>query len=63
MSRLNNDVVGAQNAVTNSVISIVTSLVQSIAVLVVMFTLDWRLTLISIGCGASCANSWKPTLR
>ena len=48
MSRLNNDVVGAQNAVTNSVISIVTSLVQSIAVLVVMFTLDWRLTLISM---------------
>ena len=48
MSRLNNDVVGAQNAVTNTVISIVTNLVQSIAVLAVMFTLDWRLTLISM---------------
>jgi ATP-binding cassette subfamily B protein len=48
MSRLNNDVVGAQNAISNTLISIISNLVQAIAVLVVMFTLEWRLTLISL---------------
>ncbi|HNR02168.1 MAG TPA: ABC transporter ATP-binding protein [Anaerolineaceae bacterium] len=48
MSRLNNDVVGAQNAVTNTMISIISNLVQAVAVLVVMLTLEWRLTLISL---------------
>jgi ATP-binding cassette subfamily B protein len=48
MSRLNNDVVGAQNAISNTFVNIVTSLIQAVAVLVVMFTLEWRLTLISI---------------
>ncbi len=48
MSRLNNDVVGAQNAISNTFVNIVTSLVQAVAVLAVMFTLEWRLTLISI---------------
>jgi ATP-binding cassette subfamily B protein len=48
MSRLNNDVVGAQNAISNTFVNIVTSLIQTIAVLAVMFTLEWRLTLISI---------------
>jgi len=48
MSRLNNDVVGAQNAISNTLVNIITNLVQSLAVLVVMFRLDWRLTLISV---------------
>ena len=48
MSRLNNDVVGAQNAISNTIVSIITSIVQAAAVLVVMLTLEWRLTLISI---------------
>jgi ATP-binding cassette, subfamily B, bacterial len=48
MSRLNNDVVGAQNAISNTFVNIVTSLIQAVTVLVVMFTLEWRLTLISI---------------
>ena len=48
MSRLNNDVVGAQNAISNTIVSIVTNIVQAIAVLVVMLTLEWRLTLISV---------------
>ncbi len=48
MSRLNNDVVGAQNAISNTFVNILTNLVQAIAVLVVMFTLEWRLTLISV---------------
>ena len=48
MSRFNNDVVGAQNAISNTFVNIVTSLIQAVAVLAVMFTLEWRLTLISI---------------
>jgi len=48
MSRLNNDVIGAQNAISNTIISILTNIVQAVAVLAVMFTLEWRLTLISI---------------
>ncbi len=48
MSRLNNDVVGAQNAVSNTVVSIITSLVQLVALLVVLFLLEWRLTLMGL---------------
>ena len=48
ISRFNNDVVGAQSAISNTFVSIVTSLIQATALLVVMFTLEWHLTLISI---------------
>ena len=48
MSRLNNDVVGAQNAISNTIVSIVTNLVETIALLAVMLTLEWRLTLVSV---------------
>src|SRR5512135_293552 len=48
MSRLNNDVVGAQNAISNTIVNIVTNLIQAAAVLLVMLTLDWRLTIISV---------------
>ncbi|MBE3143767.1 MAG: ABC transporter ATP-binding protein [Planctomycetes bacterium] len=48
MSRLNNDVVGAQDAISNTIVSIVTNIIQAVAVLAVMLTLEWRLTLISI---------------
>ncbi len=48
MSRLNNDVIGAQNAISNTIVSIVTNLVQATAVLIVMLSLEWRLTLVSI---------------
>lgn len=48
ISRFNNDVIGAQSAISNTFVNIVTSLIQAISVLVVMFTLEWRLTLISI---------------
>lgn len=47
MSRLNNDVVGAQNAISNILVGIITNILQTIAVLVVMLKLEWRLTLIS----------------
>ena len=48
MSRLNNDVVGAQNAISNTITSIVTNVIQTVAILAVMFTLEWRLTLMSL---------------
>ena len=47
MSRLNNDVIGAERH-QRTIISILTNIVQAVAVLAVMFTLEWRLTLISI---------------
>ncbi len=48
MSRLNNDVVGAQNALTLTFINIVTNLVTVVATMIIMFSLEWRLTLLSI---------------
>ncbi len=48
MSRLNNDVIGAQNAITNTTVSIVTDVVQGAALLAVMLSMEWRLTLISV---------------
>jgi ATP-binding cassette subfamily B protein len=48
MSRLNNDVVGAQNAISNTIVNIVTSVVQTAALLIVMISLEWRLTLAAI---------------
>ncbi len=48
MSRLNNDVVGAQNAISNTFINIGTNIIRGIALLAVMIALEWRLTLISI---------------
>jgi ATP-binding cassette, subfamily B, bacterial len=48
MSRLNSDVVGAQNAISNTIVGIVTNLIQTVALLAVMLTLEWRLTVISV---------------
>jgi ATP-binding cassette subfamily B protein len=48
MSRLNNDVVGAQNAISNTIVGIATNLIEATAILIVMFSLEWRLTLGSI---------------
>jgi ATP-binding cassette subfamily B protein len=48
MSRLNNDVIGAQNAISSTIVSIITDVVQGVAVLGVMLMLEWRLTLISV---------------
>jgi len=48
MSRLNNDVVGAQRAVTGTLVTIVSNLVTFISVLIVMLILDWRLTLLAL---------------
>jgi ATP-binding cassette subfamily B protein len=48
MSRLNNDVVGAQNAISSTITNIITNLIQTVAILAVMLTLEWRLTLIAL---------------
>ena len=48
MSRLNNDVVGAQNAISSTIVNIVSEVVQAAAVLAVMVSLEWRLTVISV---------------
>lgn len=48
MSRLNNDVVGAQNAISNTIVGIITNLFRAVVVLIVMLSLEWRLTLISV---------------
>jgi ATP-binding cassette subfamily B protein len=48
MSRLNNDVVGAQRALTGTFINIVTNLVTVVATVTIMLSLEWRLTLLSI---------------
>jgi ATP-binding cassette subfamily B protein len=48
MSRLNNDVVGAQQAVTGTFISLVSNIVAVVATLVVMLRLEWRLTLLAM---------------
>lgn len=48
MSRLNNDVVGAQNAISNTIVNIITNFVQAVAILAVMFSLQWQLTLVSV---------------
>jgi ATP-binding cassette subfamily B protein len=48
MSRLNNDVVGAQNAISNTIVNILTNVIETVALLAVMLTLEWRLTIVSV---------------
>ena len=57
MSRLNSDVSGAQRAVTGTLVSLVTNVITLVSTLIVMISLDWRLTLIGVGQLASrCAQ-------
>jgi ATP-binding cassette subfamily B protein len=48
MSRLNNDVVGAQQAITGTLVSVFSNVVGATATLVVMLRLEWRLTLAAV---------------
>lgn len=48
MSRLNNDVVGAQQAVSNTLISIFSNVIMVIGTLSIMLALEWRLTLLGL---------------
>jgi ATP-binding cassette, subfamily B, bacterial len=48
MSRLNNDVVGAQSAVTGTLVSVISNGLAAVATLAVMLRLEWRLTLAAV---------------
>lgn len=48
MSRLNNDVIGAQRAVTSTLVSIITNLISLTSTLIIMLSLEWRLTLLGV---------------
>lgn len=48
MSRLNNDVVGAQNAISNTIVSIITDVITVIATLAVMLGMKWQLTILGV---------------
>ncbi len=48
ISRLNNDVVGAQTAVTSTLGSVVSNVVVLVTTLAAMLALEWRLTLLSL---------------
>jgi ATP-binding cassette subfamily B protein len=48
MSRLNSDVIGAQQAVTSTFVSLTANVFTVIATLIIMFRLEWRLTLLAI---------------
>jgi ATP-binding cassette, subfamily B, bacterial len=48
LSRLNNDVVGAQSAITGTLPNVITNVVTLLTTLAVMLTIEWRLTLLSI---------------
>jgi ATP-binding cassette, subfamily B, bacterial len=48
MSRLNNDVVGAQQAINGTVVSVISNIISLIATLAIMISLEWRLTLVGV---------------
>ncbi len=48
ISRLNNDVIGAQNAITGTIPNIATNIFTLVSTLAVMLTIEWRLTLLSV---------------
>jgi len=48
MSRLNSDVIGAQQAVTSTFVSLVANVVTVAATLFIMVRLEWRLTLLAV---------------
>ena len=48
VSRFNSDVVGAQGAITNTLPNIITNTFTVIATLAIMFSMEWRLALLSV---------------
>jgi ABC-type multidrug transport system fused ATPase/permease subunit len=48
VSRLNNDVIGAQRAFTSTLSGVVTNVIQLVLSLVVMFTLSWQVTALAL---------------
>jgi ATP-binding cassette subfamily B protein len=48
MSRLNNDVNGAQRAVTGTMVNLITNIISLVSTIAVMVSLEWRLTLVAV---------------
>lgn len=48
VSRLNNDVVGSQRAVTGTLITLITNVITVSITLFIMLTIEWRLTLLAL---------------
>ena len=48
MSRMNNDVIGAQQAVTNTLGTVVSNVITLVVTLTFMLALEWRLTLLTL---------------
>jgi ATP-binding cassette, subfamily B, bacterial len=48
VSRLNSDVIGAQQALTSTLVSVVSSVLQLILVLIAMFYFSWQVTVVSL---------------
>ena len=48
MSRLNNDVIGAQGAISSTLVTIISNAVSVVATLGIMLALEWRLTLLGL---------------
>ncbi|MCB0048068.1 MAG: hypothetical protein KDE24_00780, partial [Caldilinea sp.] len=48
VSRFNNDVVGAQNAITGTIPDILTNVITLVSTLIVMLSIEWRLALLSV---------------
>jgi ATP-binding cassette subfamily B protein len=48
MSRLNSDVQGAQQAITSTMVNLITNVISLVSTLIVMISLDWRLTLVGV---------------
>ncbi|MBN1286716.1 MAG: ABC transporter ATP-binding protein [Anaerolineae bacterium] len=48
MSRLNNDVIDAQRAISSTIVDIVTNTITVVATLAMMLTLEWRLTALGV---------------
>ena len=49
VSRLNNDVIGAQGAFTSALAGVVTNVITLVLTLAVMFSLSWPITLLALG--------------
>ncbi|MCB9138769.1 MAG: ABC transporter ATP-binding protein [Caldilineaceae bacterium] len=48
VSRFNNDVVGAQNAITGTIPTLLTNVITLVSTLIVMITIEWRLAVMAV---------------
>ena len=48
MSRLNNDVIGAQRAISDTIVTIVSNVISLVLTLIILLTLEWRLTILGL---------------